>query len=98
MAWGDEHARRLDSGLLPEMREGVMHSGVSPNTVYSRRNGGTITDLSGVSDRELYGARVADYRQKRDAAKVAKRAEERARAQAARADRARAQREGGGWA
>jgi hypothetical protein len=85
------------------MREGVMHSGFSPNTVYSRRNGGTITGLSGVSDRELYGARVADYRQMRDAAKVAKRAEERARAQAARADRARAereraQREGGGWA
>jgi hypothetical protein len=85
------------------MREGVMHSGYSPNTVYSRRNGGTITGLSGVSDRELYGGRVTEYRQMRDAAKVAKREEERARAQAARAERARAEyerakREGSGWA
>lgn len=103
MAWGDVNAARQDSGALPEMREGVMHSGVSPNMVYSRRNGGTVTGITGVSDRTLYGQRIGQYRQQRDAAKVAKRQDEKARADAARAERARAQaeraaREGSGWA
>ena len=103
MAWGDVNAARQDSGALTEMREGVMHSGVSPNMVYSRRNGGTITGITGVSDRTLYGQRIGQYRLQRDAAKVAKRQDEKARADAARAERARAQaeraaREGSGWA
>lgn len=103
MAWGDVNAARQDSGKLPEMRDGVMHSGYSPGTVYSSRNGTVVTGITNVSDRQLYGSRVGEYRQRRDAAKLAARQERQAIADAARAKRAadaaaRAKREGNGWA
>lgn len=77
-----------------------MHSGYSPSQVYSRRG---FIGTSAVSDAQLYGSRVADYRRNRDAAKIAKREEARAIEAAARAKRAeeqaaRRKREGGGWA